>query len=42
MVIVEWNDSKKYGAIFDDAFVLACLIPIKFGEGLAWAKIVNP
>jgi len=93
--MVEWNDSKKYGAIFGGAFVLAGLIlsiivfpfwnlirddvyekvvilsnnggicyaetddkipktidncnakpgstaTIKFGEGLAWAKIVNP
>lgn len=93
--MVEWNDSKKYGAIFGGAFVLAGLImatlvfpfwnlirediyeetvilanddgicyvdaedlvpkiienctaqpgtkvTIKFGEGLAWAKIVSP
>jgi len=26
VVIVEWNDSKKYGAIFGGAFVLADLI----------------
>jgi len=26
MVIVEWNDSKKYSAIFGGAFVLADLI----------------